>query len=133
MIKYIIDTHALIWFIEGNPKLGSNAQVILADTASQLILPVIVLAEAVWIVEKGKTSIPSVSDLLNVINNDSRIMIYPLDQSIIIKSAYIQEIKEMHDRQIVATALLIQDKGEKIALLSCDLNIAASKLLTIIW
>ena len=133
MIKYIVDTHALIWFIEGNSRLGNNAQAILSDATSQLILPAIVLAEAVWIVEKGKTSIPSVNDLLSVVNDDPRIIICPLDQSIITKSINIQEINEMHDRLIVATALFLQIQGEIIALLTCDLNITESKLVTTIW
>ncbi len=86
MTKYVVDTHALIWFLEGNPKLGNNAQTILADANSELILPAIVLSEAVWIIDKNKTSIPFVNDLLTVINNDSRITIYPLIQDIITTS-----------------------------------------------
>lgn len=36
MVKYLVDTHALIWFIEGNPKLGIKAREILEDIESQL-------------------------------------------------------------------------------------------------
>ena len=133
MTKYVVDTHALIWFLEGNPKLGNNAQTILADANSELILPTIVLAESVWIVDKNKTSIPSVNDLLTAINNDPRITIYPLVQDIITTSTTIPEIAEMHDRLIVATALFLDNLGEEIALLTCDINITNSKLLTIIW
>jgi PIN domain nuclease of toxin-antitoxin system len=28
---YIIDTHALIWYLEGNPRLGSKAKSIMAE------------------------------------------------------------------------------------------------------
>ncbi len=133
MTKYVVDTHALIWFLEGNPKLGNNAQTILADANSELILPAIVLSEAVWIIDKNKTSIPFVNDLLTVINNDSRITIYPLIQDIITTSITISEIAEMHDRLIVATALYLRNLGEEIVLLTCDINITESKLLTIIW
>ncbi|BAZ16639.1 hypothetical protein NIES4071_85170 [Calothrix sp. NIES-4071] len=42
-------------------------------------------------------------------------------------------IGEMHDRQIVATAMVLEQQGEKVALLSCDQNITASGLVTIIW
>ena len=133
MIKYIVDTHALIWFLEGNPKLGDKAKNILANANSELILPAIVLAEAVWIIDKNKTSIPSVNDLLTAIDNDPRIIIYPLAQDIIATSITIPEITEMHDRLIVATGLFLENLGEQIALLSCDLNITQSKLLTIIW
>jgi PIN domain nuclease of toxin-antitoxin system len=43
-IKYLIDAHALIWYLEDNTKSGSNAKVILDDPQSQLILPTIALA-----------------------------------------------------------------------------------------
>jgi PIN domain nuclease of toxin-antitoxin system len=132
-MKYVVDTHALIWFLEGNARLGINAKAILANSASQLILPAIVLAEAVWIVDRGRTSIPSVVDLLNTVNADPRINIYPVDKTIVEQSVNLSVITEMHDRLIVATAIVLGNQGEKISLLSCDLNITASRLLTIVW
>jgi PIN domain nuclease of toxin-antitoxin system len=47
---YVVDTHALIWFFEDNPKLGAQAKNILSDPDSQLILPTIALAETAWII-----------------------------------------------------------------------------------
>jgi PIN domain nuclease of toxin-antitoxin system len=47
IMKYIIDTHALIWFLEGNSRLGATAKEILSDSSSELILPAIALAESV--------------------------------------------------------------------------------------
>ena len=46
--KYVLDTHALIWYLEGNPKLSSRAKGIIDDPDNSLILPIIALAEAVW-------------------------------------------------------------------------------------
>jgi PIN domain nuclease of toxin-antitoxin system len=40
-MKYILDTHALIWFLEGNSRLGVTAKEILSDSSSELILPAI--------------------------------------------------------------------------------------------
>jgi PIN domain nuclease of toxin-antitoxin system len=105
-MKYVIDTHALIWFLEGNKRLGTQAQAILSNFNSQLVLPAIALAEAAWIVERGKTSIPSVNALFNAINSDSRIVVYPLDRTIINQTLSLLTIHEMHDRQIVATAMI---------------------------
>jgi hypothetical protein len=93
----------------------------------------IALAEAAWIVERGKTSIPSVNALFNVINSDSRITVYPLDRTIIDRTLSLLTLQEMHDRQIVATAMILQDRGETVALLTCDRNITASGLISIIW
>lgn len=98
-MKYVIDTHALIWFLEGNQRLGNQAREILSNSDSQLVLPAIALAEAAWIVERGKTSIPSVNALLNAINSDPRIAVYPLDRTIVDRTLSLLSINEMHDRQ----------------------------------
>jgi PIN domain nuclease of toxin-antitoxin system len=36
-MRYIVDTHALIWFLEDNPRLGTAAQQVLGDRESQFI------------------------------------------------------------------------------------------------
>ncbi len=132
-MKYVIDTHALIWFIEGNSRLGGNAKTVLSDSSSKLILPATAFAEAVWIVERGKTSIPDTNTLLRLIKADSRITVYPLDVNVVELTISLSVINEMHDRQIVATTLFLENKGEIVALLTCDQNITASNLVTIIW
>jgi PIN domain nuclease of toxin-antitoxin system len=76
-MKYILDTHALIWFLEGNSRLSLVVKSILCDVSSELILPAIALAESLWIVSRGKTSISSVDDLLKVVKEDKRVFIYP--------------------------------------------------------
>lgn len=133
VMKYVIDTHALIWFLEGNSRLGNNAKTILSEPQSELILPATALAEAVWIIERGKTSIPNPNALLKVVNTDSRIIVYPLDINIVELTTNLSPINEMHDRQIVATTLFLKNQGETVALLTCDQNITASNLVTIIW
>ena len=85
-MKYVVDTHALIWFLEGNPRLGAAAKTVLMDPVSELVLPAIALAEAVWIIDRGKTSIPSVKSLLDLIAQDARVVLYPLDLAIITQS-----------------------------------------------
>jgi PIN domain nuclease of toxin-antitoxin system len=132
-MKYILDTHALIWFLEGNSRLGLTAKEILSDSSSELVLPAIALAEAVWIVSRGKTSIPSVDALLKVVKQDKRVSIYPLDFDVIEKSINLTSINEMHDRQIVSTSLVIEEQGNQVALLSCDQNICAANLVRIVW
>lgn len=103
------------------------------DADSQLVLPAIALAEAAWIVERGRTSIPSVTALLNAIHADPRVIVYALDNAVIEQSVQLSTIHEMHDRQIVATALVLQQQGEIVTLLTCDQNITASGLVTVVW
>jgi PIN domain nuclease of toxin-antitoxin system len=132
-MRFVVDTHALIWFLEGNSRLGVKAKAVLEDASSSLVMPAIALAEAVWIVERGKTSIPSVTALMNAISADPRVTIVPLDQAVIQQTIGLSPIHEMHDRQIVATALLLQNQGETVSLLTCDQNITASGLVSVLW
>ena len=132
-MEYIVDTRALIWFLEGNPRLGIAAKQVLGNQDSQLILPAIALAEAAFIVERGKTSIPSVTDLHSAVNGDPRIVVYPLDRAIIEITNTLLSINEMHDRQIVATAIILKNQGAEASVLTCNRNITASGVVPIIW
>jgi hypothetical protein len=42
-------------------------------------------------------------------------------------------VGEIHDRQIVATALELIARGEKVVLLTTDANISSSGLVPIVW
>ncbi|NJM48612.1 MAG: type II toxin-antitoxin system VapC family toxin [Alkalinema sp. RU_4_3] len=132
-MKYTIDTHALIWYLEGNNRLSPAVAAILANPASELILPAIALAEALWITERGKTSIPSAQSLLTAVIADPRIAIVPLDEAVVAQTLNLTAINEMHDRQIVATAIVAQTQGNQVALLTCDQNITASGTIAILW
>ena len=131
--RYVVDTHALIWFLEKNPRLGSQAKTILQDPKSALVIPIIVLAEACWMIEHGKTSIPSNGPFLDAVDADPRVNVLPLDQTVLNKSLSLTSVAEIHDRQIVATALLLVDQGETVALLTKDANIRESGLIPVIW
>jgi hypothetical protein len=56
-----------------------------------------------------------------------------LDRTILDLSLTLTTIREMHDRQIVATALFRARLGASVALLTCDGNITASGLVPIVW
>jgi hypothetical protein len=67
------------------------------------------------------------------VKQDKRVSIYPRDADVIEKSINLTSINEMHDRQIVSTALVIEEQGEQLALLTCDQNICAANLVRIVW
>src|SRR5437588_6235217 len=112
--EYVLDVHALIWFVGHNPRLGHHARAAMQGPASVLYLPVIALAEACWVVERGRTSIPSVASLLADIDADPRLVLVPLDRAILDISLTLAPITEMHDRQIAATALHLARAGAAI-------------------
>ena len=131
--KFILDTHAIVWHLEGNTRLGSSARAVIEDPASQLILPAIAFAEAMYIVEKGRCAIPTVSNLVDDVQNDSRIEVYPLTAGILNLSSTLTAIPEMHDRLIVATGIYLQQLGEIVEILTKDTDITSSSLLSVRW
>lgn len=38
-IRFVLDTHALVWYVEGSTRLSSAAKAIMDDPASEMILP----------------------------------------------------------------------------------------------
>lgn len=131
--KYIVDTHGLIWYVEGNPKLGSQAKTVFDNADSVLILTTIALAEAIDIVQKQRTALPDVKTLLNRVLTDYRIEIAPLTIDILQESLNALAVPEMHDRLITATGLFIQKQGFSVAVLTKDDSIINSKLVKTIW
>lgn len=81
-VDYVIDTHALVWFLEGNPRLGAAAKLAMSDPGSVLHLPVIALAEACWVIEKKRCAIPSVADLLRDVDADPRVVLKGVRQRV---------------------------------------------------
>ena len=132
-ISYVLDAHTLIWYIEENPRLGLEAKYVLDRPDVELYLPIIALAEACWVIEHKRSRVPSVKDLLRDVDGDPRITIIPLDREILDLSFGFEGIDEMHDRQIVATAVHLKSRGESVALLSKDKTIAESEICPVVW
>ena len=113
--------------------LGASAKAVTTDPNSELILPAVAFAEAMFIVEKGRCSLTSVRDLLDDVQADNRINVFPLTSGILQESTSLTTIPEIHDRLIVATGVYLQNLGETIEVLTKDKTITASALLTVCW
>jgi len=96
-------------------------------------LPAIALAEALFIVEKGRTAIPLATDLLSDVQADPRIEVFPLTEEILSESLALTAIPEIHDRLILATGVYFQTLGETVEILTKDNEIALSSILTVTW
>lgn len=133
--KYILDTHALVWFVEGNKRLSESAKTIIAGADSEMVLPLIALAEATIIIERGRTTISDVSKFLARVYADTRIEIFPLTLDVFERSLTPEglRIPELHDRFIVSTGLHLQDLGETVEIVTKDQAITDAGVLSVIW
>ena len=132
MFVYVLDTHALLWFLVGSPRLGVRAEQAMSSPDSQLILPAIALAEALWIADSRNIGLDATA-IITAVESDPRIFVHPLTDDVVVEAHALTSISEMHDRQIVATARKIDEQGQATMLLTKDANIQGSGVVRTDW
>lgn len=127
---YVTDTHALLWYLAGSPRLGSAARQVFDEAVSgqaTVVVPVIALAELAMLMEKGRTSLP-LDDVLKILRETNGFAIEPLLWDTVSRIREMSSLLDMHDRLITAEA---QVRG--VPLITVDQAIVASGLVSVIW
>ena len=104
-MPHVVDTVALIRFMQNSPLLGPNAAAVLNDPLAQLIIPGIVLAEASYVIQKKQIPLhfPAIAQ---AIAGDPRCVVHPTDLAVVLAMPPPSAL-EMHDALIYATALVV--------------------------
>lgn len=100
-MKIVVDTHALIWFIEKAPQLSALAKKTLVNTKNQLIIPSIVLAELYSYLRKKKR-LEKYIEYFELMKSDDRISFADFKADLV---SMIPASLEIHDGIIAATCL----------------------------
>lgn len=127
MKTYVVDTHALVWYLAKDPRMGAQAEAVMDDPDIRLIIPTIVLAEIKYLAHKGRFA-QSLDEVIRVIGLDPRCLVYPIDLSVVNKAPVDLDI---HDSLIVGTALVQREAVDGI--LTRDEAIEHSNLIPVIW
>ena len=104
MSKYVVDTHTLVWFFNGDKKLSKKAFTILENKNQEIIIPTIVLCELMYIAKKVSIDFETTLKELKIRLNCE---FYPLDLEVVEKIIEIDKVLEIHDKIIVASAKLL--------------------------
>ena len=132
MIVAIADTHAAIWYLFSDPRLGSAASAFIDATIANgdhIGVSAISLAEMVYLIEKGRIPANALTDLHAAIADPNAVLQHvPLDENVAMKMREVsrQDIPDLPDRVIAATAQL---RG--VPVLSRDSRIRTSTVQTI--
>ena len=97
MNTFIVDTHALVWYLDKDKKLSKTAEKALDSSDVTLVIPTVVLAEVKHLFSKRRISI-SFENVMQAIENDHRCIIYPFDLSCV---EHLDERLDLHDGIIV--------------------------------
>jgi PIN domain nuclease of toxin-antitoxin system len=129
-MTYVMDTHALVWFLEGNSRLSIVAQNALVDRTAQVVVPTIVLAEITFLYTRHRIAI-DLPHVLAHLTSAANCLVYPLDGPVVER---LPTILNIHDAIIVSTALVFRDVlSERTAVVTKDADITASGLVNVVW
>jgi PIN domain nuclease of toxin-antitoxin system len=129
-MRYVVDTHALVWYLTQDRRLGSLARQILDDDNARLIIPAIVLAEAKHIADRKRVPL-AFQQVLEHVTSSANMEIFPMDFAIV---KLLPDNQDIHDAIIVATARFCKDFfEEEIAILTSDISMTESGLVPVIW
>jgi PIN domain nuclease of toxin-antitoxin system len=133
-MDYVADTHALIWYLFAESRLGNQALTVLTDAAAgnaRIYIPAVVIAEMIMVVEKRRIPGITMSQLeieLELMRNSASFEVLPLFPETVIQSRTLTTIPDIFDRLVVADALRLG-----LPLLTGDSVIHASGLVATIW
>lgn len=110
MSQYVTDTHPLLWHIASDARLSSTAQRVFEEADAglhQILIPSIVLVEAVYLAEKKRID-PLVLDQLFFLLDlaPANHILVPLELGVArtLRMLSREQVPDMPDRIVVATA-----------------------------
>jgi len=125
--NFVVDTHALVWFLSNDKRLSSSVSEILESPMVSLVIPTIVLAEITHLHRKGRIPQP-LETIWQFLQKDSRCVLYPIDVKVVLNMPTQLDI---HDGLIVGTALAYPT--EVTGILTCDEMITHCGLVPVVW
>lgn len=125
---FLVDAHALAWFIAQSPRLSQSAAEVLRKgerAEVEILVPTIVLAELLYIAERKKVPV-SLAEILKRIGSGGGFRVVPFDFLVFETMRRLPKSLEIHDRIIVATAQAYRAK-----VISQDAQI--KRVITTVW
>ena len=126
---YVADTHSLLWFLSEDANLSPKAKQVFdacEEGKEVIVIPTIVLAELMHLCEKkGKEE--QFFKMIEKVEKGINYIAYNLDTKVILECRNLKKIKEMHDKIITATAVLLKAK-----VITRDNNIKDSRYVDVV-
>lgn len=133
MKRYVVDTQCLLWYIARDrrlPKTIKQAFDAARDGQAQILVPSIVLVEALFLMQRQRMAGNVVAELLSLPETpDGSIQVIPLDMAVVraVQAFGPAAVPELADRIIAASAY-----ATGLPLMTVDSEIINSGLVTVV-
>ncbi|MBC8448609.1 MAG: PIN domain-containing protein [Chloroflexi bacterium] len=127
---YVTDTHSLLWYLSASPRLSAAAKQAFDKAQAgkaKVLVPVIVIAEMIFLIEKGRVE-TDVDKIINRITGNPHYEVVPLRLEQVLRLKTETAIRTMHDRMIVCDGLIHDAK-----LITRDEAITQAGVVEVIW
>jgi PIN domain nuclease of toxin-antitoxin system len=127
-----VDTHTIVWYLSGDPRLPTNAANALdsATVAGERIhVPSVCLVELTYLVEKSRLPVAARDRLIQALDDPTTpCVLAPLDRTVADALVFVSrsEVPDLPDRIVTATAAAL-----RVPLIRRDRKIRASQIQTI--
>ena len=126
----LADTVAIVRHLRQHYALGRQASDILHEADQglhRIYLSAITLMEVLYLSEAGRIDLP-LEELVTTVSRSRNYRVVPVDADIALAAVGIDDVPELHDRIIVATARYLG-----VPVLTSDRVIAASRHVQTLW
>lgn len=131
-MQILLDTHALIWFLEDNPLLSKRAKSIIEDPDNEIFVSIVSFYEMSVKLTVGKLTLPDSLGYTITKAIKNNIQVHELNRHHVVQYQEIpllSDHKDPFDRMIITTAV-----HEHLEIISIDENFVKYKsLVNIIW
>jgi PIN domain nuclease of toxin-antitoxin system len=121
MGQFLLDTHALLWLIQGNSQLSNRARLVISDDTNQLYFSITSIWEIAIKLNIGKLKIGHTIAELYTLLAQLKIEILPIAQSDLEQYLTLP----LHHRDPFDRLLIAQAIERELVLLSADESFAA--------
>ena len=134
MKRYVADTHSILWYLAKDRRLSKRARSVFQaakEDLAQILVPSIVLVEAIFLMQRRRTPETQVLKLFELSDDaGASICVVPLGLAVArtVGDFGPAAIPDMPDRIIAATA-----RALNVPLITVDPIITESELVEVIW
>ena len=132
MSAVAVDTHAIVWYLAGDPRLSAKAAAALDQATADgetIHVPSVCLVELTYLIEKGRVPATARERLVRALDDPATpCRLAPLDRAVADALEFVSrdEVPDLPDRIVSATAVAL-----RVPLVSRDGKIRASQVQTI--
>ncbi len=100
---YVLDTHALIFWLLDTSKLSAKTREILSNPENRFCISTACILEIEYLIEIGRLE-TEIGDVLSYIQREQAFFLQPFDEMILLKTLVASEHRDPFDRIILGTA-----------------------------